>query len=190
VDVFDVKGVVESACAAFGVTTEFAVAERPYLVRGRAAEVHGHGAGRTAIVGIVGQLDPALAVPRGFLAGEEVYVAELDLGQLFSIAAGDDLRAESLPRYPSVVRDISILVSDILPASAVRGTIRSAAPSTLVSIVEFDRYTGKGVPQEKVSLSLRLTFRAVDRTLTDQDVQAAMDGIMAALREAHGAEQR
>ena len=52
-------------------------------------------------------------------------------------------RAESLPRFPSIVRDISILVDEALPAAAVRGTIRSAAPATLVSIVEFDRYQGR-----------------------------------------------
>ena len=68
-----------------------------------------------------------------------------------------------------------------LPAATVRGTIRSSAPPTLVSIVEFDRYTGKGVPAEQVSLSLRLTFRAPDRTLTDDEVQTAMAAIVAAL---------
>ena len=85
---------------------------------------------------------------------------------------------------------MSLLIPEALPASAVRGTIRSAAPATLVSIVEFDRYAGKGVPQEQISLSLRLTFRAPDRTLTDDEVQTAMDGIIAALRAAHGAQQR
>ena len=91
---------------------------------------------------------------------------------------------------PSIVRDLSILVPDTLPASTVRGTIRSSAPQTLVSIVEFDRYTGKGVPAEQVSLSLRLTFRAPDRTLTDDEVQQAMAQIVSALKTSHGAEQR
>ena len=62
--------------------------------------------------------------------------------------------------------------------------------STLVSIVEFDRYQGKGVPDGRVSLSLRLTFRAPDRTLTDDEVEAATDRIVDALRTTHGAEQR
>ena len=88
------------------------------------------------------------------------------------------------------MRDLSILVPDILPAGTVRGTIRSSAPPTLVTIVEFDRYTGKGVPAEQVSLSLRLTFRAPDRTLTDDEVQRAMAEIVAALESAHGAQQR
>jgi phenylalanyl-tRNA synthetase beta chain len=59
-----------------------------------------------------------------------------------------------------------------------------------VQIREFDRYQGKGVPEGKVSLSLRLTFRASDRTLTDTEVQTAMDAILAELKNRHAAAQR
>jgi phenylalanyl-tRNA synthetase beta chain len=190
VDVFDMKGVVERICSVYGIEPEFRAAERPYLVRGRAADVRPVRDTTQAVFGVVGQLLPAIADARGFPATEEICVAELDLALLFAAAAGDDLRAEPLPKHPSVVRDISILVPEVLPASAVRGTIRSAAPSTLISVVEFDRYTGKGVPPEQVSLSLRLTFRAPDRTLTDDEVQVAMDGIIDALGTRHGAQQR
>ena len=51
----------------------------------------------------------------------------------------------------------------------------------------FDRYQGKGVPDGKVSLSVRLTFQAPDRTLTDADVQQSVDAILAALVREHGA---
>jgi phenylalanyl-tRNA synthetase beta chain len=190
VDFFDVKGVVEGLCATFGIASEFAAAEIPYLVRGRAARACAQRDGGSVPFAVVGQLMPSIADSRGFPAGEEIFVAELDLQALFSLAAGDDLRAESLPRYPAIVRDVSILVSDGLPAATVRGTIRSSAPPTLVSIVEFDRYTGKGVPAEQVSLSLRLTFRAADRTLTDEEVQTAMEAIVAALKRDLGAGQR
>jgi phenylalanyl-tRNA synthetase beta chain len=95
-----------------------------------------------------------------------------------------------LPRYPSITRDISILVADALPAATIRATVRAAAPATLVAIREFDRYQGKGIPDGKVSLSLRLMFRSPDRTLTDAEVQQAMDAVVAALRDAHGAVQR
>ena len=91
---------------------------------------------------------------------------------------------------PSVVRDLSILVDSALPAAAVRGTIRSAAPETLVDAIEFDRYRGKGVPDGRVSLSLRLTFRSNERTLTDTEVDAGMNTIVAALAAAHGAVRR
>jgi phenylalanyl-tRNA synthetase beta chain len=88
------------------------------------------------------------------------------------------------------VRDISILIDERLPAATVRGTIRSAAPATLVAVAEFDRYQGKGVPAGQVSLSLRLTFQDRARTLTDAEAHAAVDAILAALVTEHGAALR
>jgi phenylalanyl-tRNA synthetase beta chain len=187
VDFFDVKGAAEIVTTAFGLRdVTWNPAERAWLVAGRAAEVRGGG----RVLGVAGLLQPAIAEARGFPASEPIYVAEIDADALGSAAARDSMRAESLPRFPSIVRDVSILVDDALPAAAVRGTIRSAAPPTLASVVEFDRYQGKGVPEGRVSLSLRLTFRAPDRTLTDEEAQQAMDQIVSALRTAHGAEQR
>ncbi len=187
VDFFDMKGVVQILCDAFGAPeTECVPVERGWLVRGRAAEVRTGG----RVLGVMGQLLPAVAEARGLTAGEDLYVAEVDTLALAACGRSDDLRAESLPRFPSIVRDLSILVDEVLPAATVRGTIRSAAPPTLVSIAEFDRYQGKGVPEGRVSLSLRLTFRAPERTLTDDDVQAATDAIVQALRDRHGAQRR
>jgi phenylalanyl-tRNA synthetase beta chain len=189
VDFFDIKGVVEQIGAALGLEASFRPAAATYLVRGRAAEVSvADGAGRI-VIGLAGQLLPAIVEARGIPAQDEVFAAELDLGALAAAASGDRL-VDPLPRFPSIVRDISMLVDDSLPAASVRGTIRSAAPATLVSIAEFDRYQGKGVPDGRVSLSLRLTFRAADRTLTDDEAQAATDTIVEALRTTHGAERR
>ena len=84
----------------------------------------------------------------------------------------------------------SILVNDALSAETVRGTIRSAAPKTLIQVREFDRYQGKGVPDGKVSLSYRLTFQSPERTLTDDEVQAAMQRIIDALASELQALQR
>ena len=83
-----------------------------------------------------------------------------------------------------------MLIDDTLAAADVRRTVRDAAPPTLVRVVEFDRYQGKGIPDTKVSLSLRLAFRSSDRTLTDAEVQTAMDQVLAALEARHGAVQR
>ena len=157
------------------------------MIDGRSAEVRAQGG---AWLGVVGQLAPAVLDARGMPPGEAVVGAEIDLLAIGDHAAGDDLQAQPLPRYPSIVRDVSILVDEALPAAAVRGTIRSAAPDTLSAIAEFDRYQGKGVPEGRVSLSLRLTFRAPDRTLTDEEAQVATERIVEALRAAHGAERR
>ena len=187
VDFFDVKGAVELLCSAFAVSDlEFVPAETPFLVRGRAAEARSSG----RPLAVLGQLLPAIAEARGLPAGEEVYAAEIDTDALSLRTAGDGLRAETLPRYPSAIRDVSILVDEALPAAAVRGTIRSAAPTLLRTIAEFDRYQGKGIPEGRTSLSLRLTFRSSDRTLTDEEVEAAMNAIVAALERDHGAQRR
>ena len=187
VDFFDAKGTVDLLCRIFGVVAiELRASGADYLVRGRAADVRSN----DLVLGVVGQLAPSMAQARGLTAGEEIYVGEIDMEALARLAPRDDLRAESLPRYPSIVRDISIVIDELLPAASVRGTIRAAAPSTLVSITEFDRYQGKGVPEGRVSLSLRLTFRDPERTLTDDEVQAATDRIVNALRATHGAELR
>ena len=60
----------------------------------------------------------------------------------------------------------------------------------LAAIAFFDRYQGKGVPDGSVSLSIRLTFQAADRTLTDADVQQSFEQILAALVREHAAVQR
>jgi phenylalanyl-tRNA synthetase beta chain len=145
---------------------------------------------RRKILGELGQVAPAVLDARGFPPNEELYAFELNVDAVAALQPAGDLRAEPLPRFPSIVRDLSVLIESVLPAATVRGTIRAAAPDTLVQIVEFDRYRGKGVPEGRVSLSLRLTFRSPDRTLTDAEVDAAMAGLVAALESQHGAERR
>jgi phenylalanyl-tRNA synthetase beta chain len=68
--------------------------------------------------------------------------------------------------------------------------VRAIALPHLVGLREFDRYAGKGIPEGKMSLALRLTFRAPDRTLTDAEVQSAMDRVLSTLKDKHGAIQR
>ncbi|MBA2301159.1 MAG: phenylalanine--tRNA ligase subunit beta, partial [Acidobacteria bacterium] len=186
-DFFDMKGVVEVVCSTLGIKdAEFVAGDTAFLVGGRAAIVR---SGEVTL-GVLGQLRPSIAETRGIPPGEEVYVAELDMDALGLRTPERELRAETLPKFPSILRDVSILVGEALPAAAVRGTIRSAAPASLQAIVEFDRYQGKGVPDGRVSLSFRLTFRSQDRTLTDDEVEAAMNIIVAALEREHGAQRR
>jgi phenylalanyl-tRNA synthetase beta chain len=186
VDFFDIKGVVEQIAALARLEVSFTENDAPYLVRGRAANLIVNG----RRVGVLGQLAPAIGEARDLPAASEVYVAELDLDAVTAAAPIETRRAAALPRYPFVVRDVSILVANTLSADTVRGTIRSAAPDTLVQVREFDRYEGKGIPDGKVSLSFRLTFQSPERTLTDDEVQAAMQQIIDALTRDLQAVQR
>ena len=188
VDFFDAMGVAELIGEAFGVDLHASAAvSAEWFVPGRAAELSVRVNGVDRTVGSVGQIAPALAGSRGLGLGVSVVGGELDHAVLATLAPPNLHAVSPLPRFPSIVRDLSILVSDRLPAADVRGTIRSNAPSTLVSVREFDRYQGKGVPEGMVSLSFRLTFRDPDRTLTDAEAQEAMNAIVGALVNAHGA---
>jgi phenylalanyl-tRNA synthetase beta chain len=193
VDFFDVRGAVERLAEATGTAVELSAAAVDWLVAGRSASISVAPSGPQPglALGVAGQLQPSIAAARGVPGADAVYVAEIDLDRLAAAASGrDDLRVTPLPRYPSIVRDLSILVPDTLPAAAVRGTIRAAAPNELESIAGFDRYQGKGIPDGQVSLSFHLTFRAPDRTLTDAEVDRSMDAIVAALAREHGASRR
>lgn len=186
VDFSDIKGVVEQLAALFQVTPTFAESSRTHLVPGRGAAILVAG----KVIGDFGQLAPEIADARELPGADEIYVGEIDLDALSAASPIETMRVRTLPRFPSVVRDISILVSDALSAETVRGTIRSAAPQTLVDIREFDRYQGKGVPEGNVSLSYRLTFQSPEATLTDSEVAAWTATILEKLKSELQAIQR
>ena len=193
VDFFDLKALVERLCDALGVTPHFAPAAYRMLVPNRAAAVSALAPdGQARTLGWAGQLQPSIATSRGFPhTGGDIHVAELDIAALETVAVDrDQLRALPVPRHPSITRDLALLVDSTLPAGALRDTIRAAAPDTLVSVREFDRYEGQGIPAGSVSLALRLMFRAPDRTLTDDEVQSAIDVVVPALAQEHGATLR
>jgi phenylalanyl-tRNA synthetase beta chain len=190
VDFFDLTGAVELLCGALGVPIRLEPAREPFLADGQTASVRTEAG---VAVGIVGQLTAAVADARGLPKHDRVFVAELNLDALAGATMAGSDATRALPRHPSVVRDLSIVVADTLPAEIIRGTIQAAgrdAAAPLVGVTFFDRYQGKGVPDGSVSVSVRLTFQASDRTLTDAEVQQSVDAILAALVRAHGAVQR
>ncbi|MDH4065596.1 MAG: hypothetical protein OEW19_14460, partial [Acidobacteriota bacterium] len=191
VDFFDLKGVAEQIGGLFEaeltavVPPDDSVAAR-VLVPGRAGVLQAGG----HTIGWLGQLAPEVADAHDVPAGDVVYVAELDLDTLSASTPGTTKLAQALPRFPTAVRDIAMLVDESLSAATVRGTIRSEAPPTLVSAVEFDRYQGTGIPDGKVSLALRLTYQSAERTLTDAEVDAATATVVEVLARTFGAIRR
>ena len=194
VDFFDVKGIAEHLCGALFVAVRFEPLRAPFLVAGQAASIHlADSAQKGAVVGLAGQVAPAVADARGLPRQDRVFVAELNLDLIARAQAAGSDATRPLPRYPFVVRDLSIVVPDALPAETIRGTILALGhdlPAPLVASSFFDRYQGKGVPDGAVSLSIRLTFQAADRTLTDAEVQKSVETILAALIQQHAAVQR
>jgi phenylalanyl-tRNA synthetase beta chain len=188
-DFFDIKGVVEQLSEALGSHVWLKTASQPFLVPGQTASVHVS----DLAVGFIGQAAVSVVEQAGAPRQDKVFVAELDLDRLAATASPPPQGVRPLPRYPSVVRDLSIVVSESLPAEIIRGTIQAAGngqAAPLAGVTFFDRYQGKGVPDGSVSISVRLTFQSTDRTLTDPEVQQAFDNILAALVGNHGAVQR
>lgn len=189
VDFFDVKGIVELIGAALLFGAGYEAVRLPYLVPGRSASIVSGG----TRVGVVGQVEPALVERAGAPRQDAVFVVELDLDAVARHRRPSQEIVRALPRHPAIVRDLSIVVSDTLPAEIIRGTIQAAGDgqaAPLVAVTFFDRYQGKGVPEGRISLSLRLTFQAPDRTLTDLEVQTTFDRILSALVRDHDAVQR
>jgi phenylalanyl-tRNA synthetase beta chain len=194
-DFFDIRGVVETLCHAHGAEIHMQPSRVTYLVEGRQGTAstlprwaNPSGLPTDCPVGIAGQLTPAVAEKFGIPEVLPVYVAELNLEVLATLQS--PLRVSALPRFPSVVRDVSVLVDESVSSASIRETIDDLRIGILDERREFDRYQGKGIPEGKISWSVRLTFRSSERTLTDTEVQTAVDSVVRALAERHRAVQR
>ena len=89
----------------------------------------------------------------------------------------------ALPEHPAVERDLALLVPLARSAAEVEAVLREAAGPLLAEAAPFDLYVGKGIPEDRRSLAWRLRFRAPDRTLTDAEVDPAVERVLDALRE-------
>ncbi len=126
-DFFDVKGLVEQVCAMLGVAVRTEPIVAPFLVPGQsAAVIVADGPGRGARVGLTGQLSPAIADARGLPRQDRVMVAELNLDHLSKARTAASDAIVPLARHPFVVRDLSIVVVDVLPAEIIRDTIQAS----------------------------------------------------------------
>lgn len=184
-DFYDFKGVLESLFESLNLPKIiFApVSTIPYLHPGRAAVI----SRGNVLVGQAGQLHPHLTTRYKFK--QPIFIAELNFGMLLA-AKAQEARYQPLPKFPTVARDIAILVDRSVPWAAIEGTIRSLSIPQLETLRLFDLYIGKELPSGKHSLALSLRFRAADRTLTDAEINEVYERVVHTLREQFGAELR
>lgn len=139
-------------------------------------------------LGAVGLLHPAAA--RAWeLERENAAVFELDLELLAELEPGK-ARFAPFSTFPSARRDLSLLVPESCPWSAVAQAVAACGLAELARLELVDEFRGKGVPAGKTSLTVRLHFSAADRTLKDAEVAAAVETVLAALKRAVGAALR
>jgi len=185
VDFFAAKGVLE-ALATRLEAEDLEVSDPSglpaFLHPGRAATIRD----ASGVLGFAGSLHPDLQAELSLR--EEVVVAELSL-EGWLVEREGSLRVLSLERFPSVVRDLSLLCDVDVRAAELAASVRRAGGPALREVEIRDRYVGDPVPKGKVSLTLGLRFQDASRTLTGEEVQAAVDNVVAELRDA-GAEVR
>jgi phenylalanyl-tRNA synthetase beta chain len=183
-DFYDAKGAVEAMLAALGAPAPVAGQARlaPYHPRACAWVRVGE-----TVLGTVGELHPRAA--RALDLPDGVFLFELDLEALVRVA---DVvpRLRSLNRFPAVLRDLAVVVSESTPAEEVRTVIREVGAPLVEEVLVFDVYTGKPLPAGRKNLAFALSYRASDRTLRDEEVQAAHARIVEEVNRRVGAELR
>lgn len=177
-DFHDLKGDLDSLAALCGAVLDYRAEAPAHAHPGRSAGVYRDG----ERIGWIGQLHPRLAQALGLEA--DVYAFELKLAPLLARPLP---RARALSRFPSVRRDLAVVVAEAVPWAAVRATVEAAAGPLLRQVELFDRYAGKGIETGCKSLAMALILQDESRTLTDRDVDAVVTAVVAALGERHGA---
>lgn len=118
---------------------------------------------------------------------DKVYVFEFNVE---NIAKQDDVSFRAISKYPSVRRDIAVLVDELVPFTELLNTVNSEATSLLSNLELFDVYQGEGIEKGKKSLALGLTFQATSSTLKDEEVETIMENVIDGLHNKFGAKLR
>jgi len=180
-DTYDLKGVIEEFLDQFGVRgVTYARRSDSTALYAESATIY---LGKFQI-GEFGLVLPTLA--KRYDLRDAVLLAELDLDAILS-RRNPQKSYKSLPAFPSIRRDIAMLVPETTTHDAVLQTVKQAKPANLESVDLFDIFRGKNVPEGQKSLAYAFTYRSAARTLTDAEVNAAHEKLVAQLKQSLGA---
>nr|WP_295969943.1 phenylalanine--tRNA ligase subunit beta [uncultured Bacillus sp.] len=181
VDFFVLKGVLEALLEALGTAgqIEYRQAVLEQMHPGRTAEVLLNG----EVIGFAGQVHPTLQKE---LDIKDTYVFELSFKKLAE-AAVEPISYVTIPRFPSITRDIALVVDKDKAAGKLAAIIREAGGALLKDVHVFDLYEGEHMETNKKSLAFSLKYYDPERTLTDEDVTKAHEKVLEAVAEKAGA---
>lgn len=183
VDFYTIKNIVVWLLAKFGVSAQIEAAGDSYYHPGRKAIMSAEG----VKLATLGEIHPDIA--GNFDIDRRVYIAEIDLDVLRPLEK-DFYGVKPLPKFPAVTRDIAVVVDESVGAGTMMETIRKVAAKTLEDVRLFDIYRGEKLGANRKSVAYAMTFRAADRTLTDEEIAGTMNKILKSLNENFGAEIR
>jgi phenylalanyl-tRNA synthetase beta chain len=183
VDFFDIKSDLEALLALTGSASDFSFSstEIESLQPGQSAAIRRH----NLHVGHVGKLHPAVA--KQLALRKDVFLFELDADAVFSAKIAV---ARPVSRFPSIRRDIAVVVKEDVSAAQLQHAVAQAVPDLIREVMIFDVYKGPGIEAGLKSIALGLILQETSRTLTDQDADFAMQKAVRKLRLDFGAELR
>ncbi len=182
-DYFTGKGIVESVFSSIKGSFSVERCDEPFLHPGKSAYILADG----KRAGFVGEVHPL--VLEAFGIDKPVVAFEINEDDLIASSAGIVI-FEDLLSFPASFQDIAVVVDEKTAAEEVIKLVREAGAPLLRDAWVFDTYAGDQVGEGKKSIALGLEFRSPERTLTDEDVDGARGGILAALGEKLGATLR
>jgi phenylalanyl-tRNA synthetase beta chain len=184
VDFYSLKGAIEQLVYALtGQAFAYSPDEHPSLQPGRTATVSVSG----EEIGILGEV--SRAVRDNYELPLPAYVAEIDLDRLRPLTEGVR-SAKAVSRFPGIRRDVALVVAEATSAARVQEAIARHAGEHLEALWLFDLYRGDPIPAGHKNLAYAMVFRALDRTLTDEEVDRALGEIKSALVAELGAQIR
>lgn len=184
VDFYDAKGIIEELFANLRVTRYTVEAGTHYAMHPGKTALFKKG---RDVIATVGEVHPAVLSAYGIT--KPVYIFELDATTVMKYMA-KDFKYKALPKYPATSRDLAMLVDVDVNAADIEKAMTKAAGQNLTQITLFDVYTGKQVEEGKKSLAFSLTFQSNDKTLTDAEIDPAIEKIVAKLQKDFNANLR
>lgn len=184
VDFYDAKGIIEELFANLRVTRYTVEAGTHYAMHPGKTALFKKG---RDVIATVGEVHPAVLSAYGIT--KPVYIFELDATTVMKYMA-KDLKYKALPKYPATSRDLAMLVDIDVNAADIEKAMTKAAGQNLTQITLFDVYTGKQVEEGKKSLAFSLTFQSNDKTLTDAEIDPAIEKIVVKLQKDFNANLR
>ena len=177
-DLPDLKGLLEEMLEQFGVRgVSYTRRNEPTSLFVESATIT---LGKIGL-GELGQVSPLLA--KRYDLRDAVFLAELNLDQL--LARRNSSRAfKALPQFPSIRRDIAMVVPETTTHDAVLNSVKQAKPQNLEGVELFDVFRGKNIPAGQKSMAYAFTYRSPEKTLTDAEVMAAHEKVVEQFKRA------
>ena len=170
-DFYDAKGVVELVLNRLGVSATYEPSDDPSFHPGRCAVIKV----ADAVIGVVGEVHPVVMDRLG-LESPQVAAFELYLGPILAALPEGQQQFEPLPRYPSATRDLALVMPTDVDAGQVTRLILRHRGVDRADL--FDIYAGENIAEGTKSLAFHVYFQARDRTLTNEEVNRSLDGLL------------